>query len=273
MTGQDATGLPEQRVDPRWLALRESADARTRDGAAEVVLPPLLAQWAGESRSLSVVDLGAGTGANLRWLAPRLPNPERQRWTLVDHDPDLRVWGPVPATAVVADVADLAQVLIQAGGADLVTATALLDVLDGRRLAAIVDAVVAARVPALFSLTVTGEVELHPPDPWDVALAAAFDAHQRRDHRQGPDAAAAAAALFRDRGWSTVEARTPWLLDARADADLLAAWLGDRAASAAEQRPDLDSEAGDWLARRRAHLTGGVLTVVVGHTDLLALPT
>jgi hypothetical protein len=282
-TGHEATGLPQHRVDPRWLALREPADALTRDRAAEFMLPPLLAQWAVEpDRALNVVDLGAGTGANLRWLAPRLPNPDRQRWTLVDHDPDLPAWGPVPATAVLADVADLATVLDGTGVADLVTAAALLDLLDGRRLSAIVDAVVAARVPALFSLTVTGEVTLDPPDPWDGPLAAAFDAHQRRDHRLGPDAGATAAALFRDRGWSTVEAHTPWLLHYAAssgdpgdtcDSALVAAWLAGRAEASAEERPDLGSEIRGWLARRRAQVADGSLTALVGHTDLVALPT
>jgi hypothetical protein len=281
------TAVPQQRVDPGWLALREPADARTRDRAVDAVLPALLAQWVGDpDRALSVVDLGAGTGANLRWLAPRLPNPDGQRWTLVDHDPDLPAWGPVPATGVLADVADLAAVLDGLldgnGGADLVTAAALLDLLDGRRLAAIVDAVVAVRVPALFSLTVTGDVQLDPPDPRDDRLADAFDAHQRRDHRLGPDATAAAAALFRDRGWSTVEVRTPWVLDSAAsledhgdtgDSALISAWLDGRAEAASEQRHDVAVEARGWLSRRRAELAARGLRAVVGHTDLVALPT
>ena len=67
--------------DAEWLALREAADRRARDGT----LPERLsAAWRRRGWS-RVVDLGSGTGANLRYLAPRLP--AGQRWTLVDHDP------------------------------------------------------------------------------------------------------------------------------------------------------------------------------------------
>ena len=67
-----------------WLALREPIDHRSRH-------PGLLARLAdaiGARESLRVVDLGAGTGSNLRALAPHLP-PPRQTWRLVDHDPAL----------------------------------------------------------------------------------------------------------------------------------------------------------------------------------------
>ena len=285
---------PTRPIAPGWLALREPADARARDEAAGTLLPPLLqvlkqaqalknqaqsisqteGQTEGQTAGLRVVDLGSGTGANLRWLAPRLPSPDRQHWTLVDHDPGLLARGPVHATALRADVADLAAVLAGLsespglGGTDLVTAAALLDLLDPRQLTAIVEAIVEAQVPALFSLTVSGEVLLDPPDPQDEPLATAFDAHQRRDGRLGPDAATAVTGLFRERGWSVIGIRTPWLLNTADHPELIDAWLEGRAEAAAEHEPDLVREAAGWLARRRAH----PVEAVVGHIDVLALP-
>ena len=54
--------------------------------------------------------------------------------------------------------------------------------------------------PALFTLSVVGEVTLDPADPLDAEIAAAFNAHQRRSvggrRLLGPDAAGAAAAAF-----------------------------------------------------------------------------
>ena len=264
------TGAPTRPIAASWLALREPADARARAEAASTLLPPLL-QVLNRSDQLRVVDLGSGTGANLRWLAPRLPAPDRQHWTLVDHDPGLLARGPVQATALRADVADLAAVLAglaEAGGTDLVTAAALLDLLDLRQLGAIVDAVVDARVPALFSLTVSGEVLLDPPDRQDEPLAAAFDAHQRREGRLGPDAASEVARLFRERGWSVIGTRTPWTLNSAEHSELLDAWLVGRAEAAGEHEPDRVGEAAGWLARRRA----SSLQAVVGHLDVLALP-
>ncbi len=265
--------MPERPVDPDWLALRERADTRARDRAAEVLLPPLLAHWEHPPRAgLRVVDLGAGTGANLRWLAPLLPDPAGQRWTLVDHDPRLPAWAPAGTALVRADVARLGQLLPAPGGVDLVTASALLDLLTRRQLSAVVDAVVWARCPALFSLSVTGVVRISPADPRDTVLATAFDAHQRRGGRLGPDAGAVATSLFRRHGWSVVEASTPWVLGTD-DRRLLDAWLLGRAEPAVEQDPGLAADAVGWLADRRLQLGSGRLAAVVEHVDLLALPS
>jgi hypothetical protein len=269
------TDLPTRPIEAGWLALREPADTRARDGAAAALLPPLLARLserADPAAGLRIVDLGSGTGSNLRWLANRLPEPDRQHWLLLDHDPNLLALGPVQATAVRADVTDLARVLADRGGADLITTAALLDLLDRRELAAIVDAVVDASVPALFSLTVTGDVTVDPADPQDAALAQAFDAHQRRDGRPGPDSAAVTAELFRARGWAVQEVGTAWHLTADREPALIGAWLEGRVEAAVEHRPELATGAEEWLVRRRAQLEAGQLSVVVGHLDLLALP-
>ena len=63
-----------------WLALREAADARARAPALASMLRERLAS----RRAVAIVDLGSGTGANLRATAPLLG--KRQSWRLVDHD-------------------------------------------------------------------------------------------------------------------------------------------------------------------------------------------
>ena len=65
-----------------WLALREPADAEARS----VELAERLAQHLPAGR-LEIHDLGGGSGAMGRWLAPRLPEP--QHWVVHDHDEDL----------------------------------------------------------------------------------------------------------------------------------------------------------------------------------------
>ena len=67
-----------------WLKLRESADHRARN---QELLAKLAACFA-EREAILVADLGAGTGSNLRAIAPHLPS--RQQWVLVDHDPVLQ---------------------------------------------------------------------------------------------------------------------------------------------------------------------------------------
>lgn len=83
-----------------WLHRREPFDAAARDGAApRLALAARLAAWrppGGEP--LRVIDLACGTGANLRWLAPRLGGA--QQWLVVDHDVALlRRWPACLAAA------------------------------------------------------------------------------------------------------------------------------------------------------------------------------
>ena len=70
---------------PDWLALREPVDHRSRNPQ---LVRALQARFEGRS-TVTVVDLGCGTGSNLRAVAPLLG--PKQSWTLVDNDPELLV--------------------------------------------------------------------------------------------------------------------------------------------------------------------------------------
>lgn len=275
----------EAGFDPGWLALREPADHDARAGSLVELLVAHLGPVA-PGREVVVRDLGSGTGSMARWLAPRLPGP--QRWVLDDRDPALLAraardtaelrdagGGPVAVDTRETDVtalraADLA-------GASVVTASALLDLLTADELDALAAACAAAGCPALLTLSVAGGAELHPPDGADPGIhadiAAAFDAHQRRTSAGrallGPDAPDVAARAFRRHGMVVHEAASPWRLGSR-HRDLLDAWLRGWVAAAVEQRPDLDARAASYLRRRLApdHLP----TAVVHHRDLLAVP-
>ena len=63
-----------------WLALREPADRAARS----LRLSRLVAERLAGHEPVRVLDLGTGTGANLRFLAEQFPAP--QQWTLVDRD-------------------------------------------------------------------------------------------------------------------------------------------------------------------------------------------
>ena len=63
-----------------WLALREPADTAARSES----LTRLAGQRLGERDRVRAIDLACGTGANVRYLASRLPMPAD--WTIVDHD-------------------------------------------------------------------------------------------------------------------------------------------------------------------------------------------
>jgi hypothetical protein len=263
---------------PAWLGLREGADA---DARAVDLLDPLRARLAGPG-PLVIRDLGCGTGSMGRWLAARLPGA--QRWVMQDRDPTLLAHA---AATMVTAAADGAPVTVETregdvtrlaaadlAGTSLVTASALLDLLTMDEVERLAGACAGAGCPALLTLSVAGRVALTPADPLDGEIAAAFDAHQRREaggrRLLGPDAAGATAAAFGRHGARVAIRPAPWRLGA-GRAALAAEWLRGWVAAACEHRPGLAGAAGAYLRRRLDAAAAGDLYVVVEHDDLLAL--
>lgn len=279
MTEQDGDlelGLPAAFAD--WLTRREPADAVAR---VVDLADQIRARLTG-TRPVVVHDLGSGTGAMGRWLAPRLPGP--QHWVLHDGDASLlarAVADPPPAAADGSPVTvetrrgDLTRLTAtELAEADLITASALLDMLTAEEVGRV--AAACAGRPALFTLSVVGHVRLDPADPLDVEVASAFDDHQRRTVRGrrllGPDAVADTAAAFARQGAVVTSRSSPWRLGP-ADAGLLGEWFSGWTDAAREQRPQLAGPLTGYVRRRRADLAAGRLSVLVDHRDLLSLPT
>ena len=267
------------RVSPGWLDLRERADGAAR--ARELVGHLRRRRPAGGRRVIH--DLACGSGAMGRWLAPLLPGP--QRWVLHDRDGDLL---DLAATDVPGPAADGAAVAVETrlsditrlgpndlAGATLITASALLDLLTGDELAALIHTCAEAGCPVLFTLSVTGHVRLAPPDRLDARVAAAFDAHQRRltprGRLLGPDAVDAAADGFRQLGAEVMVRPSAWRLGA-SERGLAAEWLIGWIDAACEQEPGLVADAVLYRRGRLGDAEGGRLAVTVGHSDLLVLP-
>jgi hypothetical protein len=242
-------------VTPDWLALREPADAAARSAELADRLARRL------SGPLLIHDLGGGSGAMGRWLAPRLPGP--QHWVVHDRDPDLLALAlahPPDAASVTVEArqSDITRLAPGAlAGASLVTASALLDLLTEDELRRMLRA--CAGLPLLLALTVVGRVTLTPADPLDAPIGAAFNAHQRRGGRLGPDAVGVLDGEVR---------ASPWQLDA-AHAELTEEWLRGWVGAACEQEPSLAAAAGAYLGRRLAQAGGGELAVTVDHADVL----
>ena len=270
--------MSEETFTHDWLALREPVDHRSR--AADLVTP--LAEWWAPRPRHRVLDLGSGTGSNLRYLAPRLPG--EQVWTLVDRDTALLERANHTAVAVrgaagVAGVECVVGELDREGlglvpGADLVTASALLDLVTSEWLERLVAACQAAGSAALLALTWDGTMTWDDPDPDDALVAEAVRSHQLRDKGMGPAlgpaAGPAAEHAFRAAGYDTRLRPSPWRLGA-ADASLARALIDGWAAAASEQRPDDAPLIQSWAERRRA-TTASTPGLEVGHVDLLALP-
>jgi SAM-dependent methyltransferase len=270
---------------PAWLDLREGVDHRSRNRK----LARALAKHFDGSRPITVVDLGCGTGSNLRATAPLL-GPE-QHWTLVDNDQGLldAAAGRLIAWADGSDRqgdklalfkgakrinvefrrADLARDLQAALGAsaNLVTASALFDLVSAEFIAKFA-AIIAARKSAFYTvLTYDGDQRWTPEHEADAALADAFHAHQRRDKgfgpAAGPDAPDALSEAFAAAGYAVQEGDSAWRLGA-GDEPLIAELAVGFAQAAREMGKDEQTIAA-WCAVRR-------IGAVVGHADTLALP-
>ena len=270
--------------DAEWLRLREPVDHRAR---AAPLLAPLCDAWraAGWSR---VLDLGSGTGSNLRYLAPRLP--AGQEWVLVDHDRDhlralARVGAPPAVRRLTVVSGDLAREgLASIARADLVTASALLDLVSADWLGRLVDACAANGLGAHFALNYDGQIgwsdEGGQPgygaeDPDDALVREAVNVHQTGDKGLGPALGPAAwqvaVRLFEATGCRTLLLPSPWRLTA-ADGEIARRLIDGWAAAAAEVRPADTSRIRAWASRRWATVAGGAFTLTVGHRDLVALP-
>jgi len=265
-------------AEPDWLDLREPADHRAR--SVELAGELAAALRPGPVR---ILDIGCGSGATTRWLAPLLPGP--QEWVLLDRDPALlalvpdrtaavrdRGGAPVACSTRRAEITALTARDLATFSA--VTASALVDLLTATEIDGLAAACAAARVPALLTLTVTGPVEIDPPDPEiDAEVTDAFDAHQRRTvvgrSLLGPDAASATVEAFRRHGMIVRTADSPWRLD-DGDRALTARWMTERVSAAVEQQPDLQMRATEALHRRL--MNRAPLRAVIYHVDLLALP-
>jgi SAM-dependent methyltransferase len=257
-----------------WLALREPYDLRARNpDVLAAVAAPFVTQT-----DIAVVDLACGTGSTLRAVARHLP--ARQAWRLVDNDLSLlaRAGGNAPADAIVTPTPiDLVRDLEAAldGPLDLVTTSALLDLVSPAWLERFAVEAAARRLPVYAALSYDGRALLEPADPFDDAIVAAVNRHQRRDKgfgpALGPAAATEAIARFQQVGYAVVSGTSDWTFgpdDQEIQREVLSGWAGAARELDDVALPDIV----DWLARRRELIAAGRATMRVGHVDLFARP-
>lgn len=246
-----------------WLALREPADAAARSTALADAFV------AGARR---IVDLACGTGANIRFLAQRLPLASD--WLAVDNDPTLLAALAPPAGATVSTKQlDLSQELdeLPLAGCDLVTASALLDLVSAPWLARLAGRCADAGSDVLFALTYDGRIEWSPGDEGDERVRELINRHQLGDKgfgaALGPAAAAAAVSTFSALGYEVRTAPSDWTLGPESPA-LQTALIYGWVRAATEVAPGDGDALREWAKRRRTHVAAGTSRLRVGHLDV-----
>jgi SAM-dependent methyltransferase len=257
----------------QWLALREPYDRAARNPA---VLKAMGAAFAGRP-AVRVADLGCGTGSTMRAVAPLLP--AGQTWRLVDNDIALldAAAETTPAMLEVTTAhfdlaADLGRAI--ADDSDLVTTSALLDLVSMEWLERLVSILAITARPLYAALTFDGRVDLTPAARDDAAIIAAVNLHQLTDKgfgpALGPHGGAAAIAALRAEGFAIAQGASDWVFgpaDQAIQREMLAGWAG--AAGDMGIAPGvLDA----WLTERRAHVAAGRSAMRIGHLDFFAAP-
>jgi len=246
-----------------------------------------------------VLDLCTGTGSNLRYLIDRLPG--RQTWLAADRDArlleelpaKLKTWadGRGYSTRTEGQVSSLrggrcecdverrAMDLdrLDAGlfeGRNLVTASALLDLVSESWLRLLAARCREAGAIALFTLTYDGRSSCDPVEPEDDMVRELMNVHQKTDKglggpAEGPDAWSVAERVFREAGYRVECAPSDWSIgpsEQTFQRMLIEGW----ARAAVEVAPERAGTIADWLRRRREHLETARSRIVVNHVDMVA---
>lgn len=279
-----------------WLDLREPFDMKARDKW----LTEQLVDWRSGYKNLRVMDLGTGTGANGRYLIPKLKG--RQQWTLIDNDPDLlrqlqprlTRWGREAGLQVASfdsgleiEGADVHCHLVQRSldlssgfsgcprDIHLVTASAFLDLVSSAWLDGALQYCRAVGAAFFVSLSYDGRIQWQPVDADDELVREAVNRHQRSDKgfgpALGPDAPAYAVTCFRQGGFQVLTRSSDWQLGP-ADQGLQLALAKGYRDVALQQQPVLADRVDAWFARRQAHIAAADSRLIVGHGDMFARP-
>jgi SAM-dependent methyltransferase len=270
-----------------WLSLREGADHQARNRLLQDKVCASLAHL----KAPRLIDLGCGSGSNLRALAPHLPSG--QTWRLVDADKALLAaarrllseWADeVQSDGEVLNLSkagkrihvefeevDLARRLEQVldHGCDLVTAAAFFDLVAASWLQRFCSAIAARQLAFYTVLTYDGFERWSPRHDRDVDMLAAFHAHQASDKGFGPAAGPKATGVmeeaFRAAGYRVETAPSPWRLEHKRDGALIKALAEGAAQAVAETGRVAPSDLASWLAAR-----SDAEEVEIGHLDFFA---
>src|SRR5208337_431609 len=227
-----------------WLRLREPADAEARTPEIAAGLAAHLA----DRTEVNFTDLGCGTGANLRYTALLVLPGIRQRWRLLDHNPQLlssargqlTAWADessetpcalklrkdgraIEVSFGEADLSTGVERFVQPG--EIVTASAFFDLVSKDWIARFARGAAALGAAVYAPLIYNGYQIWVPPHPADGPMVVAFNLHQRCDKgfgaAAGPSAAASLYDAFCDGGYTVNRGDSSWRLGPQ-DASLIA---------------------------------------------------
>ncbi len=297
MSLPDDTSETSEGFSEAWLTLREPADHAARSQ----LLDTQLASWTSQFSTLRIVELGAGTGSNLRYLMPKLGHD--QQWHLLDndanllnhlpeilntwadghqasvtlHDRQLHIEHNTFSATVSTQVLNLADDLdqIPLDNVNLITASALLDLTSAPWLDQLANLTMQHKCGCLFVLSYDGRIQWHPTLENDKQVSELLNQHQLNDKgfglALGPAAADYFARALETQGRQITRQESDWAIDQQSQA-LQHAIVDGWAAAATEQDNSAETIISQWHALRKQAINDKISSLAVGHIDVLSLP-
>ncbi len=267
----------EEKLAVDWLQQRFLFDNRARDHA---LLQQAL-QLLHNKPAARVVDLGAGTGNNALFLAPRLPRG--CELTVVEqHDYLLQACQQRFSNAHESNLTtrfvqqDLHQWLSETTRVDLICNSALLDLMTEQELSTLLHRLQALEAPMYSTLNYQG-VRFLPGDEADAGYIKLFERHMSRKLDRGQPLGARTLerlqSLCKQIGLTVKSAPSSWEITAL-DSGFMQMNLTfyQRGIEALLTEPDDKAALYQWLVEKQSRIEDGTLTLRVLHQDVLVEP-
>ena len=283
----------------QWLAHRFTCDAEARHPGIE---HQFLAFFEQHQTPLKVVDVGSGTGANVRYYFDRIPH--EQEWILIEQNEQLRDeccrslvafaqergyhWQQQDGTFLLTDDQKTATVQLMSGRiehieqladlarTDVVTANAVFDLLSFEQFDTLVGKLVQHEVCLLATLNYY-ETSFLPFSEEDHRFMRWYHMHMKRPQptgiAMGPDCSEEMLDLLAQHHMMIEQEGSQWHLKKNATTmhhyllHFIEHAVAELSLSADEQR-DFDT----WLTHRKSLCRQRQLEIIVDHSDIFAYP-
>ena len=275
-----------------WLELREPLDRKSRSNELIKTLSLML-----PDRPIHVIDLGTGTGSNLRYLCKELKG--NQIWQLIDNDENLlktipaytKKWAiknkllvkelgneflikgeNIECHAYIQqkNLSDLTDIKIPEKA--LVSCSALLDLVSKNWIKTLAKKCMRIKATILFTLNYDGYIKFKPCEEDDKLVRSLINKHQLKNkgfgNAMGPKAGNMAVQVFSEIGYNIRSQYSNWKIksnDNELQTMLLDMWLD----AAIETSPEQKNRLKNWRKKRQYHVISKNSELEIGHTDIL----
>jgi SAM-dependent methyltransferase len=282
-----------------WLEERYRFDVAARNPKVEAAC----LQYFAQHPMVSIIDIGAGTGANFIYLSEKFP--QSQQWALVELNPNLlkrarerlKIWAAAKGYTVREDgqsldfrrndqhiqvqllqgsFLELSQ-LLQPDRYHLITASAVFDLLSEQMLSDLIQTFHQNRLALLTTLNYESMAYL-PGDAEDKRWIELYEAHMQREQDFGK-ALGPRCSDFLENGYAqlptglTLRAPSRWQIEP-ADTFMHGHMLQFLEKSLLEMTSMGHSGRGlnEWLQRKKVQLQAQQLRLSVTHSDFFTAP-